>query len=94
MPTQNPNGMLEGCTQGGGTTDNRPLHWCSLRNYSWTNLYLRSVRMGKGRGDQHITHFWWEQPLSINVAESLPLGDEEDDEGDDQSQSVCCLGRA
>ena len=48
---------------------------------SWTDPYLRSVGMGTGRGDQRVAHFWWERPLSINVAESLP-GDEEDESND------------
>ncbi len=37
---------------------------------------------GRKRGSTHCT-FWWEQPLSLDVARPLPPGDKEDKGGDD-----------
>jgi hypothetical protein len=57
------------------------IHWETIARFITDRPLFALCRYGeRKRGSVHRT-FWWEQPLSIDGAESLP-GDE-DNEGDD-----------
>jgi hypothetical protein len=89
MPTKNPEGtwtypssrdVLK--TVGLQTIDHYiGAHWETIACFIVDRPLFALCWEGNGKRRSARCAFWWEQPLSINVAESLP-GDEEDESND------------